>query len=1050
MKARNPLNWSWGLAALLLANLAHTACGQGELVLSPKWSVDATSRPYLGTNSNWPRGAMINRTTGHVLVPTTAPSNQVAILSGADGSDLGNLNVNGLTGGHTASFNIMLGGVADDGVIYMGNLEVNTTVFRIWRWSSEDASVVPVSVFGPADPGPVQTRIGDSFAVRGAGANTQIIASGTGSGYFTVFTTTDGTNFTAHQFALPTGLAAGQACRGVPFDGANNAFYAISSFSSTAHHIGFDLTAGTSSLIEDITLSVPASCISFATLSGFRIMPAVNDDSYDSSAHRLVVYDISDPAAAFVADGGLQPFPGTRVKDGNGTGSTDVGAGMIVGFNTHNGLIAMSVAVVTNPPSIVIQPQDHTTFAGGKATFSVTAAGTRPLHYQWYFNGTTPLLDATNSTLTIDNVQSDKAGDYSVVVTNVANQVTSVKAKLMLAAPVGYPAAIVADNPLAYWRLDEASGALARDVWGGHDGAYANATLGLPGYSLIDTDTSIGLNRSTPGGVSIADNSAFNFTGGTPAFTLEGWVNFTDFQGVQRLFSDVDYSVVGAGSGIGFGVVDENTLRFTTYGVQDFDLPLGGYGPLSPSQWYYLAGVADGAGNFNFYLNGQQVGVKPFNGAAVGSTKPLCLGHTPSNNEAVNGQIDELAVYGTALSADQVLAHYNARYGANTPPLIRQQPVALTNYVSMNATFSVLAEGSGTFSYQWKHDNVDLPGQNSPTLTLGPLDLVNAGNYSVVITGVGIATSAAAHLTVLPAPKAIDLSADLVLHLKFDGDFLDYSGRGNHGTNVGATTFVTDGKTGGQAAHFSTDVASGLYNYVTLGLRPDLEFSSNVNFSVAYWVRLPSDLMPGDVPFIGNAVGAGNGPGYFFGPTYQTGGWRWTLWNADGNHGLASAGPYASITDGNWHHFVSTFNRTGNGITYLDGLEVASVSIASIGDLDTHQPTVVGQDPTGAYDDGLSDVVQFDLNDMGVWRRVLTPLEAASIYVAGASNNVNFVSAPVRLQAQLVAGQAQLVWSGGLLQAADQVSGPYTDVANANSPYSVAPAGAKKFYRLRQ
>jgi hypothetical protein len=82
--------------------------------------------------------------------------------------------------------------------------------------------------------------------------------------------------------------------------------------------------------------------------------------------------------------------------------------------------------------------------------------------------------------------------------------------------------------------------------------------------------------------------------------------------------------------------------------------------------------------------------------------------------------------------------------------------------------------------------------------------------------------------------------------------------------------------------------------------------------------------------------------------------------------------------------------------------------------------------------------------------KLQTPLEAAGIYVAGASNNVNFVSAPVRLQAQLVAGQAQLVWSGGLLQAADQVSGPYTDVANANSPYSVAPAAAKKFYRLRQ
>jgi hypothetical protein len=1046
MKIRSPFNWSWGLAALLLANLAHTACGQGELVLSPKWSVDAVSRPYLGTTSNWPRGAWINRVTGHVLVPTTAPSNQVAVLSGADGSDLGNLNVSGLTGGHTASFNIMMGGVADDGVIYMGNLEVNSTVFRIWRWSSEDTNVVPVSVFGPADPGPVQTRIGDSFAVRGAGANTQIIASGTGSGYFTVFTTIDGTNFTAHQFALPTGLAAGEACRGVPFDGANNAFYAINSFSSTAHHIGFDLTAGTSSLIDDITLSVPASCISFANLSGFRIMPAINDDSSDSSAHRLVVYDISDPAAALVADGGLQPFPGTRVKDGNGTGSTDVGAGMIVGFNTHNGLIALSVSVVTNPPSIVIQPQDHTTFAGGKATFSVTAAGSRPLHYQWYLNGTTPLLDATNSTLTIDNVQTDKVGDYSVVVTNVANQVTSAKAKLMLATPVGYPAAIAADNPLAYWRLDEASGALARDVWGGHDGAYVNATLGLPGYSLIDADTSIGLNSATPGGVSVADNSAFNFTGSAPAFTLEGWVNFTDFQGVQRLFSDVDYSVVGAGSGIGFGVVDANTLRFTTYGVQDFDLDLGGYGPLSPGQWYYLAGVADGAGNFIFYLNGQPVGVISFTGDAVGSTKPFCLGRSPNGIEAVNGQIDELAVYGTALTADQVLAHYNTRYGASTPPLIRRQPVAVTNYVSLNATFTVLAEGSGTLSYQWQQNNVDLPGQASQTLTLGPLDSSSAGDYSVVITGVGSTNSAKAHLTVLPVPTTVDLSAGLVLHLKFDGDFLDYSGRGNHGTNVGATTFVTDGKTGSQAAHFISDPASANYNYVTLGLRPDLEFSSNVNFSVAYWVRQPAGQQPGDVPFLGNAVGAGNSPGYFFGPAYKTGGWRWTLENADASYDLPCPGAANSINDGNWHHVASTFNRTGNGITYLDGLEVSSVSIASVGDLDTHQPTVVGQDPTGTY----AETATFDLNDLGVWRRVLTPLEAASMYLAGASNSVNFVSAPVRLQAQLVAAQVQLVWSGGLLQAADQVSGPYTDVANANSPYSVAPAGTKKFYRLRQ
>ncbi|MBI4663919.1 MAG: Ig-like domain-containing protein [Verrucomicrobia bacterium] len=38
----------------------------------------------------------------------------------------------------------------------------------------------------------------------------------------------------------------------------------------------------------------------------------------------------------------------------------------------------------------------------------------------------------------------------------------------------------------------------------------------------------------------------------------------------------------------------------------------------------------------------------------------------------------------------------------------------------------------------------------------------------------------------------------------------------------------------------------------------------------------------------------------------------------------------------------------------------------------------------------------------------------------------------------------------GSLQAADSVTGPWTDVANASSPLSVTPAGAQKFYRAKQ
>ena len=55
--------------------------------------------------------------------------------------------------------------------------------------------------------------------------------------------------------------------------------------------------------------------------------------------------------------------------------------------------------------------------------------------------------------------------------------------------------------------------------------------------------------------------------------------------------------------------------------------------------------------------------------------------------------------------------------------------------------------------------------------------------------------------------------------------------------------------------------------------------------------------------------------------------------------------------------------------------------------------------------------------------------------------------APVKL----AAGNISLEWTGGgTLQSADSVAGPWTDVAGATSPRSVAASGAQKFYRIKQ
>jgi hypothetical protein len=79
--------------------------------------------------------------------------------------------------------------------------------------------------------------------------------------------------------------------------------------------------------------------------------------------------------------------------------------------------------------AILVQPASQTVIQGTNVVFSVTAAGTSPLHYQWYF-GSASILNATNTTLTLTNVQPTNAGNYYVIVTNPLYSATSSVAAL--------------------------------------------------------------------------------------------------------------------------------------------------------------------------------------------------------------------------------------------------------------------------------------------------------------------------------------------------------------------------------------------------------------------------------------------------------------------------------------------------------------------------------------------------------------------------------------------------------------------------------------------
>jgi hypothetical protein len=87
------------------------------------------------------------------------------------------------------------------------------------------------------------------------------------------------------------------------------------------------------------------------------------------------------------------------------------------------------------PPVVnAIQPAAAFVTNGATTNFTAYAAGLPPLAYMWQFNGTN-LASATNSTLSLANIQTNNAGNYTLVVSNASGSVTSAVATLVLEVP---------------------------------------------------------------------------------------------------------------------------------------------------------------------------------------------------------------------------------------------------------------------------------------------------------------------------------------------------------------------------------------------------------------------------------------------------------------------------------------------------------------------------------------------------------------------------------------------------------------------------------------
>ncbi len=180
------------------------------------------------------------------------------------------------------------------------------------------------------------------------------------------------------------------------------------------------------------------------------------------------------------------------------------------------------------PPRLLTQPEPVVRPAGERSVFSVTAVGTQPLNYQWLVDGM-PVVDrpATNAALVLTNLALSQAGEYSVIVSNLAGVVTSAVARLtVLVASQAF--ALVSTG--AVWRYhdlgEDLGAAWPGAAWDDSAWAAGNAPLG---FGNGDERTLIGSNPGNgPGPATYYFRHAFAFGEAALRFPLAGRLQCDD------------------------------------------------------------------------------------------------------------------------------------------------------------------------------------------------------------------------------------------------------------------------------------------------------------------------------------------------------------------------------------------------------------------------------------------------------------------------------------------------------------------------------------------
>jgi len=485
---------------------------------------------------------------------------------------------------------------------------------------------------------------------------------------------------------------------------------------------------------------------------------------------------------------------------------------------TSNSLSSFAVGAPI-APFFITQPLLHRVANSG-ATVSLVAGvgGTLPLKYQWTSNNV-PITGATNSTLTLVNVQTNHAANYALAVSNSVGSIASSAVSLRV-----FPlqATVFADNfdvnTASNWICSRNSPDTEVNF------AFNYGTLGIPSAPNSTGGTTLGVQMKANLANGVA--AAVSLSPTNKSFTADYRLRFDAWINVNGPFP-----AGGAGS----------TLSLTAgLGATGTNTQWNGSG--STAKGYYFAMNGDGGAGTNaavpdycafsnvtamaaasgVYAAGTDITARDDENVYYLRAFPNALtapaqqrtDYPQQGDNALDpgsvgfawhdvivsrrGSVVDWSVDGIRLAtiSNTVVIASNICIGLWDPftslssnnainfglidnvrvevpavaPIIAAHPQSQWGIMGSNTTFAVSASGLPAPAYQWKFNSTNIAGATNAVLLLSNLQATNLGLYSVIVTNIaGAQASSNATLSLIAsAQPAMQLSGPSAGNVQLD------------------------------------------------------------------------------------------------------------------------------------------------------------------------------------------------------------------------------------------------------------------------------------------